>query len=152
MPSRTMKIETAHFGGLTVGAQSLLWFPLGLPGFEEKRRWVLLTPPYDATVSWLQSIECPRTALAVVEPRRFLPEYQLRVGRGELESIELQSVDSARVLVTVNRTEQGLALDLKAPLVINPDRRLGRQVISNDDLPVRYSLEGATSRTTKRIA
>jgi carbon storage regulator len=61
-------------------------------------------------------------------------------------------VDEAHVLVTVNRTDRGLALNLKAPLVINRERRIGRQVVSNDDLPVQYPLEIAEPRTVKKIA
>jgi len=152
MPSRTMRIETAHFGAMAVRPEDAVCFPLGLAGFERSRRWVLLTPPHNPTVNWLQSVECPKTALAVVEPQRFLPDYQLRANRSELECLELQSLDEAFVVVTVNRTDQGLALDLKAPLVINRQRRLGRQVIASDDLPTRYPLEDTVSRTAKRTA
>ena len=152
MLSRMMKIDTAHFGCLSVRPQEALYFPMGLPGLEDRRRWVLLTPPNNPAVSWLQSIECPAIALAVVEPRRFVPDYQLRTAQRSLEDLELNSLDEARVLVTVNRTREGLALDLKAPLVINRHRRLGRQVIANGDLPVRYALEKTSTWTVRKIA
>jgi flagellar assembly factor FliW len=44
------------------------------------------------------------------------------------------------VLVVVGSDEDGITLNLKAPLVINLRRRLGRQVVHNHDLPLRYEL------------
>ncbi|HLA85647.1 MAG TPA: flagellar assembly protein FliW [Thermoguttaceae bacterium] len=152
MFSRTMRIDTAHFGHLTVNTQDALCFPLGLPGLEDCRRWVWLVPPDSPTVSWFQSVERPSAALAVVDPRRFVPDYQLRTYRRELDCLELGSPDEASVLVTLNRTPRGLALNLKAPLVINRVRRLGRQVISNGDWPVQFVLDETPPRTARKIA
>jgi len=147
-----LRIDTAHFGALTLQTEDVFFFPLGLAGFERCRRWVLLTPPGNATVSWLQAVDCPEAALGVVDPRRFVPDYQLRTCRRELHHLDLQSVDEADVLVTVNRTENGLVLDLKAPLVINRKRRVGRQVVANDGLPVRYAVPVAAPESQKKIA
>jgi len=152
MLSRMMRIDTAHFGCLSVNVRDVLCFPAGLAGLELRHRWVLLTPPGDTLVRWLQAIDCPKTALGVVDPECFVPDYQLRVCRRELARLELGSMDEVHVLVTLNRTERGLALDLRAPLVINRKRRIGRQVICNDDMPVRYPVEGAALRAVKKTA
>jgi len=42
--------------------------------------------------------------------------------------------------MSVNRNKHSVTLNLKAPLIINLDRRLGRQVITNDDQPVAMPL------------
>ena len=152
MLSRMMNIETAHFGCLGVDIEDAIRFPLGLPGLENRCRWVLLTPPGDSAVSWLQSVECPATALAVVDPCRFVADYQLRTPRQGLDDLKLHSLDDARVLVTVNRTQKGLAIDLKAPLVINSRLRIGRQLIANGDMPMRHLLEDVSRQTARKIA
>ena len=149
MLSRTMRIDTAHFGNLRVNDDEVVCFPLGLPGLENRRRWVLLTPPCGSEVSWLQSVESPETALAVVHPRQFFPEYQLRTKRQQLDTLDLHYLNDAYVLVTVNQTEQGLTLNLKAPLVINGRRRLGRQVIASGDMPVQYLVDQPTQPLKK---
>jgi flagellar assembly factor FliW len=66
--------------------------------------------------------------LAVVSPRRFVPDYQVRVGRTQLNGLEMNAPDDACVLAILARHQGQLTLNLKAPLVINLDGRLGRQV------------------------
>jgi flagellar assembly factor FliW len=42
--------------------------------------------------------------------------------------------------VIVGRTDRSVTLNLRAPLLVNVARRLGRQVITNGDLPIRHEL------------
>jgi flagellar assembly factor FliW len=69
-----------------------------------------------------------------------VPHFQLRVARSELAPLELAALADAQVLVVVGKNETGITLNLKAPLVINLGRRLGRQVIANNDYPIQYEL------------
>jgi flagellar assembly factor FliW len=135
-----MEIKTTRFGPLEVGAEDLLLFPAGMPGLEQCRQWVLLSDAGNDCLGWLQSAERPDVALAVVSPRRFVSDYQLRVSKVELEPLKLSDVRSAQVLAIVSKHGADITLNLRAPLVLNPDLRLGRQVVANGDLPVQYSL------------
>jgi flagellar assembly factor FliW len=69
-----------------------------------------------------------------------VPDYQVRISRGELTPLLLADVREAQVLTIVGKGERGITLNLKAPVVINLERRLGRQVITNGDMPVAYEL------------
>ena len=101
---------------------------------------MLLADAENDSLGWLQSIMRPEIALAVVSPRRFVPDYQLRVARSELSALELDDLRQAQVLLVVGKNEFGVTVNLKAPLVINIDRRLASQVIANGDQPVQYQL------------
>lgn len=135
-----MQILTSRFGVLEIEADDLITFTGGLLGLEDCRHWVLLADAQNDALGWLQSASRPEIALAVVSPRRFVPEYQLRVSRGELTPLELSDVADAQVLSIVGKNERGITLNLKAPLVINVDRRLGRQVVSSADQPLQFEL------------
>jgi flagellar assembly factor FliW len=135
-----MKIDTTRFGCLDISPDDLLQFPAGLLGLEDCRHWVLLADAEHSALGWLQSTLRPEIAFAVVCPRRFVPEYQVRVSRGELSPLCLTEVREAQVLSILGKNERGLTLNLKAPLVINLERRLGRQVITNGDQPIQYPL------------
>ena len=146
-----MEIFTTRFGTLDVEADDLIHFPKGLLGLAQCRDWVLLADTQNDAVAWLQSVDRAEIALGVVSPRRFLSSYQMRVVGRELEPLKLERIQAARVLVVVSKNEGLITLNLKAPLVINLDRRLGRQVIANGELPVQYELGNASSRL-KRTA
>jgi flagellar assembly factor FliW len=135
-----MKIDTIRFGCVEIEPDDLLHFPSGLLGLEDCRHWVLLADVENEALGWLQNSSRAEIALAVVCPRRFVPDYQVRISRGELAPLELAEVRQAQVLAIVGKNEQGITLNLKAPLVINLQRRLGRQVITNGDQPLQYQL------------
>jgi flagellar assembly factor FliW len=145
-----MKINS-RFGPMDVDPEDILHFPCGLWGLEACRQWVLLADEQSEAMAWLQSVERPEISLPVTSPRRFVSGYQMRVARREIAPLALEYLSAAKVLVIVGRTARGLSLNLKAPVVINPERRLGRQVITNGELPIHYEL-GSLGRDVRRIA
>ena len=137
-----MDISTTRFGTVTIDDGDVLTFAHGLIGMEECRRWVLLADVQNSAIAWLQCVDRPQVALAVVSPRRFVPDYRVRVSRRDLEPLGLARPSDAQVLVIINQVDGTLALNLKAPLVIHLEPRLGRQIIAKDDLAVQHVLPG----------
>ena len=91
----------------------------------------------------MQCLDRPEVALAVVSPRRFVPDYRVRVARRDVEPLGLNSVDDAQVLVILNQVEDCLVLNLKAPLVLYAALRIGRQIVAKDDHAVQHPIQGA---------
>lgn len=135
-----MDVVSTRFGRIEFGPEDTLLFPEGLPGLDDCRHWVVLADPEDNVLAWLQSAERPEVALAVASPRRWVPGYQLRVCRRELEPLGPIRIEAACVLAIVSKTEVGLVLNLRGPLVIDPERRVGRQVIANGPAALRYPI------------
>jgi flagellar assembly factor FliW len=138
-----MIVNTTRFGCVVINRRDIIRFPEGLLGLSDCRDWVVLADTQNDAVAWMQSVDRPEIALAVVSPRRFVPDYQVRVASRELEPLRLKEVQAAQVLTIVARTDRSLTVNLRAPLVLNLDLRLGRQIIANSELPVRYELERA---------
>jgi flagellar assembly factor FliW len=136
-----MDIFTTRFGLLSVQSQDEIVFEHGLIGLEDCRRWVVLTDSANPSLGWLQNLEQGHIAIGVVSPRRFVPEYQLRVDRADLRTLGLTTIRDAEVVVIASRQEKGITLNLRAPLVINVEKRLGCQVIAKDEHPVQYPLD-----------
>ncbi len=135
-----MQILTTRFGVLEIENDDLITFPAGLFGLEDCRDWVLLADAQNDALGWMQSTSRPEVALAVVSPRRFVPTYQLKALRSDLVPLNLAQVEDAQVLAVVGKNERGITLNLKAPLVINVEKRLGRQVVCNVDQPLQFEL------------
>jgi flagellar assembly factor FliW len=144
-----MLIRTTRFGPLELEPNDTLCFPGGLLGLEDCRQWMLLADAQNSALGWLQSTTRPEVALAVVSPRRFVPNYQFKVYRSELTSLELENVSDAQVLTIVSKNERSITLNLKAPIVINLKRQLGRQVVANGDLPLQYELSSVPATLKK---
>lgn len=135
-----MHIETSHFGPLQIDVEDILLFPHGVIAFEDCRHWVLVADADNPALAWLQSVTQPEIALPVVSPRRFAPQYRVHVAKGQLVPLEFSQFDQAYVLSVVSKSDDDLTVNLKAPLIINLDRRLGRQVITTDEQPVAQTL------------
>ena len=95
-----MEINTSRFGPVRVECEDLLHFPAGVLGLEDCRDWVLLGDGQNDAVAWLQSVDKPKVALAVVSPRRFKPDYRIRLARAEIEPLNLTDAKAAQVLVS----------------------------------------------------
>src|SRR5580698_8792159 len=85
-----MDIQTTRFGAVTIEAEDILVFPTGLMGLEDCQHWVLLADAQNDALGWLQSTSRPEVALAVVTPRRFVPDYQVRIVRSELTPLAIE--------------------------------------------------------------
>jgi len=135
-----MRITTSRFGRIDVDADDILRFPSGLPGLEDCREWALLADASNDALGWLQSTNRGDVALAVVSPRRFVPDYQVRIPRSELSPLAIGDMRQAQVVVVVGTNGTNLTLNLKAPIVINLETRTGRQVVASGELPLQYEL------------
>jgi flagellar assembly factor FliW len=137
---KPMLIRTTRFGSIPVKPDDVVTFANGLIGYESCQRWILLADAEIDHVGWLQSVTNPEIAVAVVSPRRFVPDYAVHVTRSQLAPLELTGVDQAYVLNLLARNGGRLTVNLRAPLIINLDRRMGRQVITADDQPMQFEL------------
>lgn len=135
-----MDVMTTRFGALRAAPGDLITFEHGLIGLRDCRRWLLLADAKNPLLGWMQCVDAAEVAVGLVAPRRFVPDYQLRVSRGELQPLRLDNLRDAQVAVIVSRQAEGLSLNLRAPLVINVEARRGRQVIAKDALPVQFLL------------
>jgi flagellar assembly factor FliW len=147
-----MQLKTTRFGLVDIQPEDVIHFPAGLIGLEHCRQWVLLADTANDALAWMQCVSDAEIALAVVSPGRFVPGYQVRVYRGELAPLQLSSVRNAQVLAVVGKNDAALTLNLKAPLVINLERRAGRQVIVNSDEPTQFELQTSGPTYLRRSA
>jgi flagellar assembly factor FliW len=135
-----MRINTTRFGRIDVDTADVIHFASGLPGLEDCREWALLADATNDALGWLQSTTRGDVALAVVSPRRFVPDYQVRIPRSELTPLAIGDIRQAQVVVVVGTNGTTLTLNLKAPIVINLEARTGRQVVASGELPLQYEL------------
>jgi flagellar assembly factor FliW len=146
-----MQIRTTHFGVVQIAVSDIFQFPHGLIGFEDHRRWVLLADESNDAVGWLQSAAKSDLALPVISPRRLLPDYRFHLHSEQLSPLKLEQGEKLFVLNIVSQNEGDLTANLKAPVIVNLDRRLVCQVTATEDHPLRHVL-GSRSTPRRKIA
>ena len=135
-----MRYKTNRFGTLEVDPDGILLFPEGLVGHDGLRHFVLLTESSNPAVGWLQSLRNPDFAVAVVTPQEFVKGYALKIHRSQLSSLPWSAHDRSLVLTLVSRHDEMFTLNLRAPVIVNLDRCLGKQMITADDQPIQFPL------------
>lgn len=141
-----MNILTTRFGLIPACETDVITIAEGLLGFRSYVHYTLLSDPVVTGLSWLQSLTEPDLAFGLVAPPLAVGDYRVEIRRGDRAALELEDERSALIYVILNRAEGGgLTVNLQGPLVFNPLRRLGRQlVLTSSRYPVRYPLDTGT--------
>ena len=122
-------------------ARNAISFPDGIPGFEACRRFVLLTSDALAPLQRIESIEGLPAAFLGIDPRLVLDTYRCRLSETDLRALAADSDATLLWFSIISEVDGVLYANLRAPIVINPQRMIGRQVLPDDGLyPIRHAL------------
>ncbi len=143
-----MRIDTQRFGTLHLNEDHLFLFPQGLIGMEALRHWALLPDLENPSVAWLQSATRGDRAIALISPRAFFEDYRVHVSRRDLTCLHLSPGAELYVMTVVAGHVGKLTTNLRSPLLLNLSRRLGCQVITDDNQPIRQALPIAAAKPT----
>ena len=127
-----MELSTKYFGIIEYNPADVLSFPNGLYGFEEERRFLLL--PFhrsEGNLLCFQSVQTPSLAFVAMNPFSLKPDYAPVLSEEELFLMGVkESTDLCYyVFCAVREPVAASTVNLKCPIVVNPDRNLAAQVI-----------------------
>lgn len=140
-----MKAATRLFGEIEIDESKIITFEDGIIGFPDMKKFTLIFDEEKEgrpSISWLQSMDEPEIAFPVMDPLFVCETYNPSVEEELLKNLGTIKEDNLYVLVTVTVPQniKELAVNLKAPIVINTDTRKASQIIVEDDLPVKYRI------------
>ncbi len=138
-----MKVNTTRFGELGVAKEDILDFPDGILGFESLKRFFIVDPGDSTLILWLQSIDDGAIAFPIIEPKIFKPDYIAKLMPSDFKSIELEEVSKAKIytVLTIPSDITAMSANLKAPIVINNEKKISRQIVLQDSkLSVKFEM------------
>ncbi len=138
-----MEIMTRDFGKVNIEEDKIIKFPEGVPGFKEEDEFVLLPLDEDSLFVIMQSIKTPELAFITLEPRNLIKDYEFIISEKTENLLKIDSIKDIILLniVTIKEKLENMTINLAAPLVININKNLGKQVILDDNkYPVKYKL------------
>jgi flagellar assembly factor FliW len=132
MAGRTKKLVIrTKLGEREIARDSVIYFPHGLIGMDDKREFVLIPVRENSPFLLLQCVTDPGLGLLVADPFPFLPEYNIKLEQAEKKLLRVENLRQIAVLVTVsipkNRPED-TTFNLSGPIILNTKARLGVQV------------------------
>ncbi len=130
-----MVVNTTRFGSIDITKEDILTFSEGLLGFNDLERFVLLDDPNDEIFAWLQSCDEPSIAFPVLEPELFEDNFALKLTRSDLQSLKADDEKNLRsfCIITIPEDPSRMTANLKAPVVVNIDKRVARQCVLQDN-------------------
>ncbi len=123
-----MKINTNKFGEIEFGEDRIVSFTEGLFGFENLKRYLLIKTENELFY-WLNSIDDPEISFPLVGLKVIDKDYP------EMEKHEPFGI------VTLNSNPAEITINLKAPVYINQEDKIGMQkIIDVDKYLITYNL------------
>jgi flagellar assembly factor FliW len=138
-----VKLSTTRFGTVEVPDKDVLFFSSGVLGFPDVRRYVMLDHGRNTPLKWLQAVDKPELAFPMVPATDLMEDYHITVAPEDLAALGKDSTAElqAFVILTIpNGAPERTTANLKAPIVMNPTTHLARQVLVEQDYPIRYPL------------
>lgn len=123
-----MTIKTFQFGEVTFDDSKILFINEGIFGFEDLKKYLLIKDESELFY-WLNSVE---------EPEICFPLVGLRVVDDEFPQVENFE---AFGIVKFCKEPINMTVNMKAPVYINQDDKIGYQkIIDNDQYQINYPL------------
>lgn len=130
-----MQIQTSRFGAIIIGEEDIIGFSEGLLGFSDLEKFVLLDDPNDEIFAWLQSCEEPGIAFPVLEPELFYDNYKVTYSKSDTKSLGADDEIGLRpfCIITIPEDPTQMTANMKAPIVLNVVKKIGRQCVLQDN-------------------
>lgn len=121
-----------RLGEREIRIDSIIYFPRGLVGLEDKREFTLLpVREGDSPFLLLQCTTDPGLGLLVADPYSFLDDYDVKIENPDRKALKVENIRQLAILVTVTIPQdkpEDTTLNLQGPIVINTETKIGLQV------------------------
>ena len=117
--------------------QESFYFPKGIPGFEECKHFKLICE-VDSPLAQLTNIKDDRIGFILIHPEAFFGDYSFEVDE-DAENILRNSQDKENLqlevwtILTNNSDVNQITVNLRAPILLNMQYKIGLQLILNDE-------------------
>ncbi|MBR4097032.1 MAG: flagellar assembly protein FliW [Oscillospiraceae bacterium] len=138
-----MIIKTRDFGEQIISEDKIINFPHGIFAFEDERRFIMLSPlGEDKFPAWLQSVDNENLCFIVYAPEQIVENYSITADAESLAAAELGENEEPQylVLAVVPEEYKETTVNLKSPILINPDKMLAVQTIAAENYPIKFPI------------
>jgi len=148
-----IKINTTRFGEVEISGQKIYSFPDGIPGFPSCKQFCIINNSKNNLFKWLQSVDKPELAFVIFDPFLLKKDYDVFINDEALKILEVEKKEDiiVTVILTIPKGKpKEMTANLKAPLIFNIVKKIGKQIILNDsDYPLEYPVYDSIADDSK---
>ena len=113
----------------------MIHFPAGIPGFENSKKFIIISQEEYQPFHWLQCVDGDPIRFAIINPLAFRPDYDPKINGSDLASLDIKDAKDLLlyVIVTLKSPLEESSANLMGPLFINLKKKVGKQVILEDN-------------------
>ena len=141
-----------RFGEIEVPENKIITFEEGIPGFENLRRFVIVSQNTDP-IMWLVSLEDENVALPIMNPWIVRVDYDVVIPESVMKSLKIEKKEDVQIWAVVSIPEgkpENMTINLLAPIVVNTKENLGAQIIlEGSEYQLRHSVKEEMERSRK---
>lgn len=126
-----MELKTKQHGTFTYNEEDIITFKKGIMGFESLKKFIVVDIKENPLFKILQSVEDEDVGLVIISPFEVKNNYEVELKDNVIENLSISAQKEVMLYstVTVNSDINKITVNLKAPIVINNNKKLGEQVI-----------------------
>ncbi|MTI69501.1 MAG: flagellar assembly protein FliW [Firmicutes bacterium] len=150
-----MKINTKYLGEVEIEKEKIINFKKGLLGFETLKEYVILNIPNNEAFQCLQSIKDPKVVFIITNPFLFFKDYDIKIDDEELKKIKITNNKELLLysIVTIPKDIKKMTANLLAPIVINIDKRIAKQIVlENTNYKTKHFIYNETKEVNKNVS
>ena len=140
-----MLINTKYLGEVEIEASEILSFHHGLLGFQEYKEFILLPLDADLPLALLQSTEEASIGFVVALPFAFKQDYAFDLSDEDKHDLQIAKEEDVLTysIVTLQETFTESTINLLAPVIINMNNKIGKQIVLQDskEYSLRFPIE-----------
>ena len=149
-----MLINTAILGEMEASDDNIFDIPEGLLGFDNINKYALITKQdEDVTLRWLQSVNSIVPCFVVFDPFEIINGYEPVLEKHDIKALRAKEdtkLDFLVIAVVPDEIEK-ITVNLKSPVVINRSEGIARQVILQNEYPIKFPLSGQEQDSESKV-
>lgn len=105
-------------------------------GFNELNDFLFISSEEFYPFSYFQSVQDENITFVLADIKAFFPDYSPKFSKGDYKVLQIEKDEEMALfgLVVVRDDPQNATINLKAPIVINTNKKLAKQIILEEDI------------------
>ncbi len=129
-----MEVHTKSNGIVNVDEKKIVYFPDGLLGFEQNKKFAIIESEYEPFI-YLQSIENKDLSFLMIDPFLICQNYEIDIDDEALKNIGATSPEDIIIMtiVTIPSDNSNITANFLGPVVINRKNNQCMQYVLQDN-------------------